>query len=787
MRSIQLFIIWIILILTLLSPRLHAQDTTGFNDSTSIANAFNPSVEWRESWYSGQWYNLSFVDGFSFEYRFYADGRLPSHEELISFSAYGPAVGGDFRTGNYRPQFMLVGYVVEDSTWCLLTATLDPAYIQRRVNSNIESYGVEEEWYTWREVWTEGDSATPKEYEYDETLVNHNLNVWGRLPPHREIEVWWGCDAFMGWTSVVHDSMLNTAEEISVASPFIGDSLTYYANLDSYMVNRTGMWCQLGTYTVDGPGPPPLEEPPGWAECTFEGYVDSDTNSVENWLPSPDGVIGLKFKFERTLAPMSAMIRYNIYSISTWQGECMNYPSIADFPEPTGTGLHFDFTIVDTEKYDIEIMDFDTYDGYRVEFIPENPGEKISTRRYVASVVKDFEGAETVMYDILWLKAHDYGAKAIISPTTGATMRDLMRLRTTEFGQAVWNVSVPRDDDGRRTTGYNYGDFMADAWEETVLGVPAGNQAVIDFTPFYQKENGVISYTDQDASPKGREINGDGFCNWEEYRGFQTVGDQSGFYPSSEPEVQHKRLNPFLKNPLIYFMSDAEIYSEVPGYIEALPDNMVYLVDQLTPLDDDDSTRKSLRRWVNINKWGASYPYFSSLSLMYQIWGTTSCPAAPLTISPPENGFFQNAVVFWSIYSDDDSTLMQNEGYLGYNYSKRAFEVATTIPNLTKGIVIDIREIASTFDTTTSAYDYYSLHPDSIAIDSIRFIHFVIAHELGHSIAMPHDISTGQLMPVSPAIDVDWDGRWRIGVAPPDFSPTYSNESINKISIRKEE
>ncbi len=171
MRPLQFIVLWIILILTLLSPSLLAQDTTGFDDSTSVANTLNPMIEWRESWYSGQWYNLSFNDGFAFDYRFYGAGFRPPNEEPIHLSAFGAAMG-NFTTNYLRPNFMLVGYVVEDSMWCILSSVLSPEYVHRRdINMGDlegESYWVDEVWSSWRQEWLDEE---PPEYRYDETEV----------------------------------------------------------------------------------------------------------------------------------------------------------------------------------------------------------------------------------------------------------------------------------------------------------------------------------------------------------------------------------------------------------------------------------------------------------------------------------------------------------------------------------------------------------------------------------------------------------------------------------------
>ena len=770
MKTIRFVTLWIILIFYLLVPHIRAQDTTGFIDSVSHAYAFNERVEWQESWFSGLWYNFSFTDNFSFTYKYYAYLYYRPSEELIEFGAFSAAMG-ILNTSFHGPRFCLIGYVVEDSTWCIIPAVLSPEYIHEMVMGDDVYCWVEGIWYSWREFW----DRDPLTYLFEETYVEHSFTIWGRLPPHKTVQVWWGADAFLGF-NYYRENNLITVRDLAVKPAIEGDTLTWYDTLDDYMDSGSGLWCDLGEFYSGGPEPPPNEEPPGWAECTFDGWFKSDRTDGKDWLPEPGSEIGLAFKFERTEVPATVTIRYNVYNISTWQGECMNYPVDAPIPRATGDGKFFDFTVVDTAKYDIDIYDFDTYNGLRLDFIPENPTNVASTRRYVLSLELDF-GAETVIYDTLWLKAHDYGAKAIVSPSTGQTWRDMMKMRTTAFGQDVWSVSVPRDDDGQAFIGYNWGDFVADAWEEKLLGLAseANDSAIVRFVPFYQLDAGNIVYADRDSIPKGRDIRGDGFCNWEEYRGFITVGDQFGFDTSSVGK-KHKRLNSFTKNALVHFMPNAECRPEAPGWMNALPDTMAYLVDHLTQLEDSDTTRLSLRRWVNINKYGAYFPYYSARSSWGNglNWGTTNYPASMTN---------QNAVVFWSIYRGDHPKLKPyRRDLFGYVKTPRVFSPdMATVPKYTRQVVVNTDYI----DLYTANLPYYRDHFDDYLQDVDKMKYLIIPHEFGHTIGMPHDPVFQYIMAKYPLKDSANQYRWILD--PPLFTRQYSDGSKSKISILMEE
>ena len=772
MKCSQFIALMIILIFIILAPQLLAQeeDTTGFVDYRR--NALNVRVNWRESWFSGDWYNISFTDNFSFTYSYYGHSTPPPLEIPISIHGFSAAMGNK-STSDSGPKFYLVGYVEEDETWCIIPSVLSPEYIRRAEwGDGYEYYYVNEIWYSWREFWIRDIYPI---YDHEETYVNHALTIWGRLPPHKTVQVYWGADVFVAWERYRENGLV-TVRDIAIGPSIITSPLTWYDTLDDYMDSGSGLWKYLGEYNAGGPEPPPNEEPPGWAKCTFEGWIKPDLTDGKDWLPEPGSIIGLRFKYERVDVPATATIRYNVYRISTWQGDCMNYPVDAPIPHATGTEEFFDFTVVDTAKYDIIIHDFDTYDEHQMEIAPENPINIASSRRYVLLLDIEFPVGETTVYDTLWLKAHDYGAKAIVSPSTGQTWRDLMNMRTTAFGQKVWSVSVPRDDDGQAFIGYNWGDFVADAWEEQMLGLPSesSDSSIVSFTPFYElvADTNLI-YADQDEDPSGRKIKGDGFCNWEEYRGFITVGDQYGFYPPAA-QYQHKRLDPFFKNVMAHFMPNAECRSEAPGWMNALPDTMAYLVDHLTSLQDDDTTRLSLKRWVNINKYGAYFPYYSAKSSWINglNWGTTNRPA---------DAGYQNAVVYWSIYRGDHPRLKPSKrNSFGYVKADIRFPEWATIPKYAYQVIVNTDYI----DLYTVNLPYYADHFDSLDVDVKKLSSLVIAHEFGHTIGMPHDPVFQYIMAKHPLTDANNQYRWILD--PPLFTRQYSDYSKSKISILME-
>ena len=730
------------------SPGLHR-----FYRHTVFRKYKSLGINWQESWFDGMMYNLSFMDNFQIVYQFYsAFDQRPNRGE-IEVNGFGAAMN-DLSTATFGgPTFALFGYNGADDKWCCIPAVLSPEYVtyERREEDSTEVYGCDVLWYRWQEYWSNPPFPT---YWIEETKVNHSYEIWARLPPNYLLEVHWVADNFLSM-DYERDGDVITATNIAISSAIQGEDPTYYDTLEEYMEGESGMDSEVGLFDAGGTSPPPGEEPPGWAKCTFDSLIRFDRTCGNDWIPEPDSWIGLAFTFVRTEIPAIAIVRYNIFRIATWQGECMNYPVDAPYPAPLYNGTHFDMTVDSTELYEEVII----YDTNR-----EDGGVTGSRRGYTLVKELEFTVSDTVR-DILWLKAHDYGAKAVVSPVTGQTWKDLMESRTTAFGQKVWTVSVPRDDDGQLFTGYNWGDFMADYWEERVNGVGSGDQKIRDFVPFYQGgAEGLAAYTDQEDDPKGRDINGDGFCNWEEYRGFLTAGDQNGYYASDK----HIRTNPFLKNVMVHFIPGVEIQDEAPGYIDALMDTMAFIVEYIPEVDTSSSIELRLKRTINYNKVGAYFPYYSSEgSFLDPNKGITSCPA---------NGPNQNAVAFWPMYTGGANL---SRGSLGYvlRYS------GVRTPNKVFQCVVRTDKIDSLTNIT-----FYDTQPDSIwDQDREKVIKKTIAHEFGHNIGMAegYNQAAGTNIPTLMGMfyyDPTQGNRYRL--TPQYFDPQYGQAAKNQITIK---
>ena len=764
MKTTLFVTVCIFLSFSMFASNLQAQDSTGFIDSLSRSNTYDPNILWQENWFDGTMYNFNFVDNFAFTYKYYGFGgrRADSIASGDGFSA----VMGDLSTTYRGPSFALFGYSQEDDKWCCIPAVLSPQYLRHWDAGPLQRFWVDETWYSWIAHWTDPPIPT---YLYEETQVNHDYFIWARMPPDKLIQLHYVADAFSN-LDYEFDGEFVTATNITVSSPLLTEDPAYYGTLEEYMESASGLRDYIGEFNAGNPAPPPGEEPPGWAKGIFEGWIKPDDSDGKDWLPEPGSKIGLLFSYVRTERPATALVRYNIFRISTWQGECMNYPVDAPLPVPVPTepGTHFDFTVVDTAKYDIIIHDYDTadlnYSNIPHEGFQRNEG---SIRRYCLSLELEFTNADTIQ-DILWLEAHDYGAKAIVSPVTGQTWKDLMNMRETAFGQKVWSVSVPRDDDGQKFTGYNWGDYVADAWEEKVLGVAPGNPAVYDFVPFYQKSTtGFLFYTDQDTTPAGRNINGDGFCNWEEYRGFLVAGDQNGYYGSNK----HMRLDPSLKNVMVHFIPGVEIQAEAPGYIDALQDTMAFIVEYIPAVDTSSSRKLRLRRPINNNSCGAHFPYYSAYRSWNGLnWGTTSHPA---------DGPLQNAVAFWPMRNRIGRIHPWAEGYIK-PIPRSDGDTTYAVPNRVYQCVVRTDVIDAYYNSS----NYYQNHQNDWTSDRLIIIKAVLAHEFGHNIGMEDLVTNDSTLMGWNVVDPTQTDR--IATWSPYFVPQYGDPAKQQITIKDE-
>lgn len=102
-------------------------------------------------------------------------------------------------------------------------------------------------------------------------------------------------------------------------------------------------------------------QPPANSEIVFGGYFLPDLSEGKDWLPEPGEAIGVSIGYSNPLS--EGRLIYHVWDVSTWLGECMNVPVVAEPPPKRGdsTDVHFDFSIPDSikDRYDIYITNLE--------------------------------------------------------------------------------------------------------------------------------------------------------------------------------------------------------------------------------------------------------------------------------------------------------------------------------------------------------------------------------------------------------------------------------------------
>ena len=298
-------------------------------------------------------------------------------------------------------------------------------------------------------------------------------------------------------------------------------------------------------------GPSPID---AHVQIRFDGYIESDGSDGTDWLPSPGDSIGLKFSYTSSESgPIN--VRYTIADISMWAGHCMNAPWASPAPQHTGlsgdvpdpiTGTQFDFDawVGNPDQYDLKVYDLKSeLDPMYADYL-QLPDSVCfdSLSKSISTIVAEKEVPGPRAEDILWIVARDYGMDCSVTPTASAYEGKLafMQPLVTEFGDSVYNVTVPRDNDEIDTisNGFANGDFMGDAWEEMHFPDSLGYD-IREIQPFIDTSAAAAGYPvmDKDSIPRGREVNhrywdGDYLTNWEEYRGFLVLSDSLDISPT---------------------------------------------------------------------------------------------------------------------------------------------------------------------------------------------------------------------------------------------------------------
>ncbi len=596
------------------------------------------------------------------------------------------------------------------------------------------------------------------------------------VPEGVEIKLYFGTDLF----SVHRNGELITYEGE------INNGVQRYGWAD-YFNNgglQTGVWAVSDAITVGDPQPPddPPLPPPG--EVYFVEYLRinaiGDTVNGNDWLPDPtdnDSLIGLVFTCTDSADSVAEnRIVYEMFDITSWNGMCMN--DLSQYRSyPTGDGRNFDFYVhnpdygIDEPKYTIIVHDYDQ----RLEVRNEPRGMLLSTRRYT------IERNDLVKGDTLWLIAKDFGAHAVILPRGMNCHMLRLRGRTNPYYQdePIWSVTVPRDYDGVQTVGLNRGDFMADQYEESVFGLAFQDTMIKTFYPFILTDDStgqfiLGKYADQDSFPTGRGIDGDGFSNWEEYRGFYLKGDLTSPQFSTPKYI---RLDPRHKNVMVGWRDqlNIDIINNFPAWFNLLDKPNFDTADTLQHLDIYfvktflmDGERDSLcGREINWNKCGASFFYYG-----YE-HTTTAFP------SP----YYQSAVTFWELNRSDRRYMDRLDILAAGAIFCYPRDIPFAIPNRVKRIVLNLPMIRSWGNA-----EYYTQGPGiwlGVNGDYNKMLKYIMTHEFGHSVGMLHSTNLPKTIMWGDGGPIDFNGdgqcfydpAWLLDFSTSDKDSTTVNDS----------
>jgi len=347
-------------------------------------------------------------------------------------------------------------------------------------------------------------------------------------------------------------------------------------------------------------------------------------------------------------------------------------------------------------------------------------------------------------WDTLWLRARDFAAHAIIMSLADRASITPLRLRGKVNPYAnnapLYAITVPRDFDDYQWGGVNRGDFMADYWEETVFGLSEGNTAIRDFFPFLNLGTDGMFHTDsiadRDSSAVGRGIRGDGLTNWEEYRGFWTIGDHNTF-PYTQPifermDPRHKTVfkavSPRIANrePDLYAVFPAwDSLLNTPNFSTADFNEYLDIRYVDLPLNEDFRTWLRTGRTVNQHREGASFLY-------YGYYHPTPVPAR----------YTQDAVTFWEADIIDQNFMDRRGRELDANTWPYDINIPFGFPNGINRVEVNVRGIANYGNSP-----YYNGGGEIWAGGDYQLLmKYLLTHEFGHTIGIEHNIGQKTIM-----------------------------------------
>lgn len=262
----------------------------------------------------------------------------------------------------------------------------------------------------------------------------------------------------------------------------------------------------------------------------------------------------------------------------------------------------------------------------------------------------------------------------------------------------------------------------------------------------------IWALADFDDRPEGRDIDGDNFCNFAEYRGLMVAKDSS----NTRLGHRHQRLDPKCKTVIVHVRENmrddadnASVCALMPGYIYKMQEREIYGGDTLLKpeiyftdsirfrrhrvsrdyrarqLQIEEARYDTVARDVNFNRAGAGLWYYGF--------------AAPLTYPMARTDTIR-AVTFWNWSLDAEWTHPRGVRwppyiYYGMTVAKMVFGTEgnrASIPNHVIRCFVNMECYNDVRDR------FYGGNTPLWQQDFQRQCKRTIAHEFGHTVGMHH-------------------------------------------------
>lgn len=256
-------------------------------------------------------------------------------------------------------------------------------------------------------------------------------------------------------------------------------------------------------------------------------------DEYKDWVPEKDNEIEVKVSWQNVTP---SEVRFTVYDISGEPGICLNSEDRNTEP-------------------DLELSEKSRVDGYEIS---------IGDNKFVATKLQPKAEKE-----VIYITSKDYGAHGKVMAEINV---DGNWFRATVKGGTTQNLHIPWDENQ---------NHIADKWEKDI-GVFGKN---------------YLPNRDEDENPKEQYGNGDGYTLYEEYRGFEVLGNLLFNGENVQIKDNHIRMDPDHKDIFVY--DQHGVFKQFYAPYNPPHLNWHYIDPSLVKMIGGASNKDS--RWVNFN------------------------------------------------------------------------------------------------------------------------------------------------------------------------------------------